>query len=76
MFRSVTPFGSHALQGERNDPFGSLQREMNRLFGDAPTVQATFDPGDHNVHLPKPAAFKTAGRKIAIGQAGRSGTAA
>lgn len=34
MFRSLMPFGSRVPQADRDDPFSSLQREMNRLFDD------------------------------------------
>ncbi len=34
MFRSLMPFGGRTLPADRDDPFGALQREMNRLFDD------------------------------------------
>lgn len=48
MFRSLMPFGSRALSAERDDPFSSLQREMNRLFDDmlrgVPRGAGTIEP--------------------------------
>ncbi len=67
MFRSVTPFGSHALQGERNDPFGSLQRLVIAAANDPPAPQDLEQRFGEQLVLGVEVGVESAGRETGLG---------